>query len=312
MYIPPAGLYFRLRARETGYVLYSRRSPTPQVWQYKGPEYEDQLFTLIYGTGERAGLYAIQGKASGYALYSRASPDPRVGHVVSDWDSNKYCWFSFQEGSGNEANYFRILCPGSEMVLYSRLNQKPDFGNYTQYGVHPDQYFSMVFEDMIVERVEYDVARGTIMGETAVVLANQTLKNDTDHEQEMSFSFSESINQTSTFEYSTGFTVTAGMEFSAGIPIVSEAKISVSVAHNQQWSFGTQNSYTKTYSASFPVKAGPHSTVRGVSTVQKGTLDVPFTMYLASKSTGVKVQTQGVWNGVSSWDLHHSISVADV
>lgn len=90
MYIPPEGIYFRLTARDTQHVVYSRRSPTPQVWHYKGPGvYDDQLFTLIRGTGLRAGLYAIKGKSSGYALYSRASPNPRVGHVVTDWISNE-------------------------------------------------------------------------------------------------------------------------------------------------------------------------------------------------------------------------------
>ncbi|KAK0491885.1 hemolytic lectin LSLc [Armillaria luteobubalina] len=311
IYIPPEGLYFRLFAIESKCVLYSRPRPTPQVWQYKGDqEYEDQLFTLIHGTGNRAGLYAIKGKATGWMLYSRASPDPRVGHV----DQNKmtdYCWFRFPVGVGEYSKDFRILCPASDYVLFSRLNQNPNFGNYTSKGVHGDQYFTMKFEDMVVKSVDYDVAQGKILDVTPRVLANQTLKNNTDYEQEMSFSFSESVTQTSKFEYSTGFTITVGMEFSVGIPLVAEGKISTSVSQSNVWTFGTEDSFSKTYTANFPVRAGPHTTVRGVSSVQQGTLEVPYTLHLVSKSAGVSVETKGIWRGVSSWALKHEIRVEE-
>ncbi|KAK0209867.1 hypothetical protein IW262DRAFT_497764 [Armillaria fumosa] len=311
IYIPPEGLYFRLFAIESKCVLYSRRSPTPQVWQYKGGnEYEDQLFTLIHGTGERAGLYAIKGKATGWMLYSRASPDPRVGHVNED-RMNDTSWFVFEVGVGEYRKDFRILCPASGQVLFSRLNQNPNFGNYTRTGVHADQYFTMKFEDMVVKSVDYDVAQGKILDVTPRVLANQTLRNNTNYEQEMSFSFSESVTQTSKFEYSTGFTIQVGMEFSVGIPLVAEGKISVSVSHSNVWTFGTEDSFSKTYTANFPVKAGPHTTVRGVSSVQQGTLEVPYTLHLVSKSAGVRVETKGIWRGVSSWALHHDIRVEE-
>lgn len=88
MYIPPQGLYFRLTGQESQHVLYSRRGPSPELWHYKGGQYEDQLFTLIHGTGSRAGLYAIKGKHSGKVLYSRTSPEPCVGHVDGDGKYN--------------------------------------------------------------------------------------------------------------------------------------------------------------------------------------------------------------------------------
>ncbi len=106
------------------------------------------------------------------------------------------------------------MCPATEVVIFSRTSSDPKFGNYTKAGVHSDQYFSMVFEDMVVKRVEYDVARGKILKVTPHVLANQTLRNNSDNEQEMSFHFSESVTHTSTFQYTTGFTITVGTEFS--------------------------------------------------------------------------------------------------
>ena len=84
MYIPPHGIYFRLRGEASGYVLVSRTHRSPEVDHFKGDFYEDQLFTLIHGTGSRAGKYAIKGKASGKVLFSRTKMDPLVGHIDGD------------------------------------------------------------------------------------------------------------------------------------------------------------------------------------------------------------------------------------
>ncbi|KAK0469228.1 uncharacterized protein EV420DRAFT_15892 [Desarmillaria tabescens] len=308
MYIPPQGIYFRLLGRVSQCVLFARNGPEPLVWQYKGPEYEDQLFTLIHGTGSHAGLYAIKSKCTGKVLFSRGSPPPRVGQIEGD-GAHPDNWFDLEEGSGKYAGGFRILCSSTGLVLYSRTNAEPLFGNHPKADVAADQYFSFIFEDMIVKSVDYKLELGKILNVTPHVLANQTLRNNSDREQEMAFDFSENVTQTSLFEYTTGFTVSVGTEFSVGIPLVAEGKISVSTTLNNEWRFGIQNTFSKTYTAHFPVKAGPQQTVHAVSTVQQGTLDVPYTMHLASKSAGVKVEMEGVWRGVSTWELHHDISV---
>ncbi|KAK0196670.1 hypothetical protein F5146DRAFT_946624 [Armillaria mellea] len=308
MYIPPQGIYFRLLGRVSQCVLFARNSPEPLVWQFKGPESEDQLFTLIHGTGEHAGLYAIKSKATGMVLFSRMSPPPRVGRIEGDgaYQDN---WFALEEGSGNYAGGFRIVCSSTEFVLYSRTKGDPLFGNHSKDDVHSDQYFSFIFEDMVVQGVDYNLALGTIINAAPYVLADQTLRNNSDREQEMAFDFSENVTQTSLFEYSSGFTVSIGTEFSAGIPFIADEKFGISTAINNEWRFGVENSFSKTYTAHFPVKAGPNQTVHAVSTAQRGTLDVPYTMHLVSKSRGVEVEMQGIWRGVFTWELHHDISV---
>lgn len=93
-----------------------------------------------------------------------------------------------------------------------------------------------------------------------------------------------------------------------GVPFVAEAEFSIDTSLSNQWTWGEQNSFTKSYTMTFPVKAGPHETVRAVSTVNKGDIEVPFTIHFVSKSTGVKTETKGIWRGVSTWDLRHTIS----
>ena len=82
----------------------------------------------------------------------------------------------------------------------------------------------------------------------------------------------------------------------------------VEASTTNTWTWGKTTEYSTQYTATFPVKAGPHESVRASSVVNQGTLDVPYTMHLSSKSTGVNVQTTGTWRGVSSWDLRHTIT----
>lgn len=96
----------------------------------------------------------------------------------------------------------------------------------------------------------------------------------------------------------------------AGIPLIAEGEFAVDTAAPNEWTWGAPHpaSFTKKYAATFRVKAGPHETVHVVSTVNKGELEVPCTVRLSSKSSGAKAETKGVWRGVSSWDLCHTVS----
>ncbi|KAJ3485529.1 hypothetical protein NLI96_g4885 [Meripilus lineatus] len=308
LYIPPHGIYFRLLGYVSQNVIFSRTAQEPQVGQIPVESvYSDQWFTLIHGTGNRKGTYAIKGKVSGNVLFSREGPAPNVGHVAGNgqYDDN---WFKLEPGKGQYSKQFRLITPSAGVAVFSRTKMEPYLWNIAQGQVYSDQHFSYIFEDMNVDRIEYDLNLGKIISSNPLVLANQTLTNKTDHEQEMSFQLNETATHTSTFEYSTGFTITIGMSFKAGIPLIAETEFTVEASSTNQWTWGEQTSFSKSYTATFPVKAGPHETVRAVSTVNKGELEVPFTMYLSSKSTGTKTETKGIWRGVSTWDLRHTVS----
>lgn len=81
LYIPPHGLQFRIWGYSSEQVIFSRTNNELQVGVWlASPVERDQWFTLIYGTGDNKGLYAIKGIHSGKLLFS-SSVDPRVGHV---------------------------------------------------------------------------------------------------------------------------------------------------------------------------------------------------------------------------------------
>ncbi|KAH7885577.1 hypothetical protein F5I97DRAFT_1968286 [Phlebopus sp. FC_14] len=174
----------------------------------------------------------------------------------------------------------------------------PSLDNIIASRVYSDQYFSFLWEDLEVERVEYDLDLGHIVSSTPLIIANQTLTNYSNHDQEMSFELDETVTHTSTFEYN----------IQSGRSIVNEAEFSIDFSVNNQFTWGQTTEFSESYRATFPFHAGPGSTVRAVSTVNRGELRVPFTIHLSSKRTGVQTETKGIWSGVSTWDLRHTIS----
>ena len=123
-------------------------------------------------------------------------------------------WFKLEPGSGQYANYFRLITPSQGLALVSRTAAEPYFFNHDEKIFYADQLFGFIWEDMQVDKVEFNLNSGKIISSTPVVLAEQVLTNNSDTEQEMSFSVNKGVTNSSTFEYSTGFTITVGMEFS--------------------------------------------------------------------------------------------------
>ena len=90
--------------------------------------------------------------------------------------------------------------------------------------------------------------------------------------------------------------------------MISEAEFKIDASYRNDWKFGDTNSFAKSWTVNFPAKAGSLETIRAVSTVTRGQLEVPYTIVLRSKANGVEVKTKGMWRGVSSWDLRHTIT----
>ena len=100
------------------------------------------------------------------------------------------------------------------MALYSRSSPDPTFSNSPSTDFCADQLFYFIWEEMIVEKVEFDLAAGKILSSTTITLAEQVLTNNSDKVQDLCFSIDKSVTRSSTFEYGSGFTVTSGTEFS--------------------------------------------------------------------------------------------------
>ncbi|KAI0741309.1 hemolytic lectin [Daedaleopsis nitida] len=309
VYIPPAGLAFRILGHDSQNVIFSRLDANPQVGQVSVTDKvnDNQYFTLLYGTGARTGTYAIKGRVSGDVLYSRTAPEPRVYHNAGDGQDDDN-WFKFEAGTGPHAKSFRLITPSQSVAVYSRTDQPPFLANIDQTQLSGDQFFTFIWEDMQVDKVEYNLDAGTIVSSNPIILSEETFTNNTNAPTEVSFVVDQAVKTTSEFEYSTGFPVTFGMAFSVGIPLYNSgsSKFTVGGASANEWGWSTQS--TMQVTGTFPIALIPHQAARAVSVVNQGILSVPYTLYLSSKSSGVQVQTTGTWHGVSAWYLLHTVT----
>ena len=122
-------------------------------------------------------------------------------------------WFKIEPGKGQYTHYFRLSTPTEGVTLYSRLSPDPTFSNISDAKFLPDQLFSFIWEDMKVDKVEFNLGAGKILSSTQLKLTEQVLTNNSGSEKEMEFKVNKGITNSSAFKYDTGFTVTPGMEF---------------------------------------------------------------------------------------------------
>ena len=105
--------------------------------------------------------------------------------------------------------------------MYSRSSPDPTFWNGDEKKFSPDQLFSFSWEDVEVDNVEFDLEAGKIVSSKQITLVEQTLKNNSDSEQEMNFNVDKNVANSSTFKYGGGFTATIGMEFMGVYHLIS-------------------------------------------------------------------------------------------
>lgn len=66
-------------------MIFSRTHLQPEVGVWEpDPVQDDHWFTLITGTGDKDGLYALKSVYTGKVLFSRKDEEPTVGHIDGD------------------------------------------------------------------------------------------------------------------------------------------------------------------------------------------------------------------------------------
>lgn len=297
LYIPPKEIFFRLLHVGGQSVLISRTDDTPAVTLFRQDLGNDnQLFQLIPGTGKHLGYYAIKNKVTGRVLFWRhaAKSTDTWGHIEGDgkYDDN---WFQFKQGKGNFAGSFHLIGFVTKTLYFSFKNANSN-----------DHYFSFLFEAMEFVRIDYHHDRQKKLPSTPIVIIGSTLPNRTSSVVTMSSEIDEKATQTSTFEHTTGFTVSAEFSFKVGVPVVGDVGVKLDTSHSQEWKVGETKEYSKSYKLTLSVPVAPHTSVRAVSTIKRGSIEIPYTMYLKSPD-GCQVVSRGIYRGVKTWDITHEL-----
>ncbi len=155
-----------------------------------------------------------------------------------------------------------------------------------------------------VSDVEFDMKNLTKSTEN-LVIGQQTLINNYPVEQTMSFEVSKTVSTEKAFTWENG--VTVGASFSVSVPSV-EVTASVETSFTNGGSESTSES--KTFTAAFPVKCLPNSSVTAKAMVTLGTVKVPYTMKVTRELADGEKYTydaKGMFTGTDAFNLKYVV-----
>uniref|UniRef100_A0A8C5P6Z8 Tachylectin 2 domain-containing protein n=1 Tax=Leptobrachium leishanense TaxID=445787 RepID=A0A8C5P6Z8_9ANUR len=143
-----------------------------------------------------------------------------------------------------------------------------------------------------IEHLEFVPESGEIVSKRPAVLRSQIYKNDSDNPMKHTFSFSQTLNETSNFTHEHGLTVQEGdkVVFDAGIPCVEETdgqlSIRINMSTTHTWNIMETNDTQASFSDTSDVLVPPHKSIRVTAWVRRAVLNVP---YRARVTTGLQL-----------------------
>ncbi|KAG6908057.1 hypothetical protein DXG01_006363 [Tephrocybe rancida] len=303
IHTPAPGLFFRLCAYKSGRVIYSRYSPEPTVGNHPATdEFDDQYFTAATHPNY-PNEFAFKSKATGKFLCYR---HPNNMLFAEDWNTTilDVFFFTLDSGLGKHLSYFRIIPHGSDRALLS--NNGVSYGSKGDFN--DDQYFTLLYEDLIFDRVEFGKQQQAKIKDEPHVISSQELKNETDHDATLTFSFSETVHTTSLWEYTGG--VKAGTSnWTTTLPaflLKGEFKVALEGSFSGKNVETTVNS--RTYTITVPVTAKTKQRIVAKMSVRRAEMECPFTVYWRSSKTAEVATTEGIWRGITSYDMTTSVT----
>ncbi|KAF7854185.1 hypothetical protein EAF04_010482 [Stromatinia cepivora] len=304
--LPSPDTYVRFVSKRTGKVL---ADDNELYHTDKDPAKAEHWWRIIPANGQ-TNRYIIKNVTTGRVIWCRYK-NRRAGCIDDDgkWADN---WFVFEETKLPNCNgTFRIRCPSTNCALASRTDKKPEVdGILLKDDSSPDnedQHFSMNFEDMEVENIEYDIKAGKKSSEKPAAIAQQDLENATDTEQIQTFTYNEDKAEEHTFEHSHGFEISISQKIKVQAWPIWTGELEVKGSTKNEWKWGEKNTVTTKWGISQALKVPKNSTFVATLTATKMEISVPFKMTWKAKDSGAKNTTYGVYTGVSYYNASTTI-----
>jgi len=305
-YTPPAGFQFRLCGKASWNVLYSSTTLSPAVFHTSQNDVqENQWLYLIHGSGPRAGKCAIKGYESGKVIFSRRHNEPFVDHIEGngDYDDNWHIFESIDRFPG----YFRIITPApANVALVSRTTLEPNVFNHPAKEFYEDQLFRFIFEEVEVVSVDWKLKDSTTS--PSRVFTNSVFQNDSAVSDEFLLNHpcgdGSAPRLVSRAVWKGGFPLDPDMKITSGLPNVTEGRLVI--GEKIEWSIGTPvippEQTNGLSDIEYKLVVPPQYKMRATATTRAGCewFNLPFTVTVRGKRSGVKATANGIWNWSTS------------
>jgi hypothetical protein len=276
------------------YLFYQGGGDNGQLWFITFDGASWSAAQRIAGVGLSASPSAVVFAVDQLYLFHRgASQSAQLWYIKS---SNGSSWSADQPISAAQASWSpaAVEAMGALSVYYQG---KGNNGQLWQY----------IHERLEIVGVVYDFPNAIVHDQTHPVLWQKTVPNNSSVPQTTHVEMRTSETETSYFENSqtSTSTVEVGRGFSASIPVVQaevNGSLTMGLSSSATRTYGETQSFTKEFAAVVDVLVPPYTTMVVTFSASKGLVDVPYTMTFRSQS-GALSSCQGVWSGISCWNL---------
>ena len=157
--------------------------------------------------------------------------------------------------------------------------------------------YSKIHGDVKLLDMKFYTDQAKVLQEKPKVVAEQTLPNETDIQQSMSFQFTTTRGTTTSVSTTIGFKYSVTESMEVGFEGFGKFSVGISFELSSSTTFATSMSKSISKSYTFPLAVPPHTTYSAKGTVHETTMDVPYE--LVFDFGGAKRTISGMWKGVA-------------
>lgn len=205
--------------------------------------HDGQWFTLVRGSDANQGKYAFKHAKTGWGLVmlpgGSANLLPFDNSGFPSWTPVKIenytfsGWWDIRDDDNLEPNSFELV-QGSEWLAMKFFPLLPNIaiGTTTDSGSDSKENatsFSFLYEGLTPIKVDYQLDQSKILGSTSMVIATQTVHNNSSTQQKSIITLSGAVENSSSWNHEAGVTIGASTEFEAGVPFIGKSTVSISV-----------------------------------------------------------------------------------
>lgn len=139
--------------------------------------------------------------------------------------------------------------------------------------------------------------KAEMLSQKTQIVTEQTLNNNTDVQQSMTFTFTTTNAKTNSVSHTISFSYGIKVDFSAGFFCFADSKYEAYFNFSHRHTFDESINTTTTKSYQFPIQVPPHTSYKAKGMVHEANMNVPYE--LVFDFGGTKRTIKGIWNGVA-------------
>jgi len=249
------------------------------------------------------GTFAFKSAHGRYMRADDSGSMPGVNQQTSigAWEK----WTAIENVTGSGVYSFK-----SAHNKYLRAGDKGEMNQQTSIGAWEKFTIQVVSDCLEVYDVVYSIDQAKIFDTQPKSLASQSLSNSSEISQSMNIQIQEQYQTKSSWSQKDGIKVGVKVSMKAKIPFVGESGIDVSTEYSHEWTSGTEETKTQTFSATLPLVVPAKSRCTARVTFHESKMDIPWKAKAAWRGVDDArsvTNIGGTWDGTSVYDIQYTV-----